>query len=121
MRMRSRKGMLRERCMQFLFGWSCPSRWNRFASVLELFIMDAFVDLFITLCIIVNTVFMAMDHAGMTDELTRALAIGNYVRRLSPSSYSLSIDHIVGRGGSLADSTPFVIRVKGSNSALAAT
>ena len=34
--------------------------------LLVLFITDAFVDMFITVCIVVNTVFMALDHAGMS-------------------------------------------------------
>jgi len=33
--------------------------------VSESVIMDAFVDLFITLCIISNTAFMACDHANI--------------------------------------------------------
>ena len=41
--------------------------------------MDAFVDLFITLCIVVNTAFMAIDHYGMDEQLTSTLKIGNYV------------------------------------------
>ena len=42
--------------------------------------MDAFVDLFITLCIVVNTIFMAIDHHGMDPELEHVLVNGNYVR-----------------------------------------
>ena len=50
------------------------------AHVIELFIMDAFVDLFITLCIVANTVFMALDHANMDETLMLTLKYGNYVR-----------------------------------------
>ena len=46
--------------------------------------MDAFIDLFITLCIVINTAFMAIDHYGMDKQLTETLRIGNYV----------SIEHI---------------------------
>ena len=42
--------------------------------------MDAFVDLFITLCIVANTVFMALDHANMDETLMLTLKYGNYVR-----------------------------------------
>lgn len=66
-------------CLRLLFDWECFPSWYGFARLVELFIMDAFVDLFITLCIVINTVFMAMDHADMSTEMTRALAIGNYV------------------------------------------
>ena len=41
--------------------------------------MDAFIDLFITLCIVINTAFMAIDHYGMDKQLTETLRIGNYV------------------------------------------
>lgn len=42
-------------------------------------ILDAFADLFITICIILNTLFMALDRYGQSDEMSRALIIGNYV------------------------------------------
>ena len=61
--------------------FECPPQWHKFARIVELFIMDAFVDLFITLCIMINTLFMAIDRAGMSPEETRTLAIGNYVSR----------------------------------------
>jgi len=59
--------------------WECMPCWDTLARAVELFIMDAFVDLFITLCIVLNTIFMAMDHAGMSDQMTKTLTIGNYV------------------------------------------
>ena len=42
--------------------------------------MDAFVDLFITLCIVVNTAFMAADHYDMDPTFAFVLKQGNYVR-----------------------------------------
>lgn len=62
-----------------IYGWECSPGWMRFAGILELFILDPFVDLFITLCIITNTIFMAMDHAGIQPELSNILNIGNTV------------------------------------------
>lgn len=41
--------------------------------------MDAFVDLFIMICIILNTLFMALDQPGQSAKMTRILTIGNYV------------------------------------------
>lgn len=43
------------------------------------FILDAFVDLFITICIVLNTLFMALDHSGQSDQMARILSTGNYV------------------------------------------
>ena len=74
------KEYIKTKCVHLLLGWECSPCWYRFAHVIELFIMDAFVDLFITLCIVINTAFMAMEHAGMNDQLARTLIIGNYVR-----------------------------------------
>ena len=90
------KEMLRFRVQQLLFDWQCCGCWQRFARIVELFIMDAFVDLFITLCIVLNTAFMAVDHAGMSDHMVHVLTIGNYVRNcifihLFSVNYELSV------------------------------
>ena len=50
-----------------------------FQEYTHLFIMDAFVDLFITLCIVVNTFFMALDHHDMDEELARVGSAANEV------------------------------------------
>lgn len=76
----SKKEFFKAKCHQLLFGWECCPCWYRFARVIELFIMDAFVDLFITLCIVINTLFMAMDHDKMSTQLESTLKYGNYVR-----------------------------------------
>jgi len=34
------------------------------------------------MCIVINTAFMAVDHAGMSSELANVLIVGNYVRLL---------------------------------------
>ena len=42
-------------------------------------VFDPFVDLFITLCIVVNTLFMALDHHDMDPTTQNLLNNGNYV------------------------------------------
>ena len=42
-------------------------------------VLDAFVDLFITICILVNTAFMAYDQHGLTAESKNFLERGNGV------------------------------------------
>lgn len=42
-------------------------------------VMDPFVDLGITICIVLNTVFMAMEHYPMTEEFENVLTVGNLV------------------------------------------
>ena len=76
----TKKEWAKAKGMQLLFGWECSPGWKKFAVWVELFIMDAFVDLFITLCIVVNTSFMAIDHHGMDPNLEHVLVNGNYVR-----------------------------------------
>lgn len=44
--------------------------------------MDPFVDLAITICIVLNTLFMAMEHHPMTDEFKNVLTVGNLVSPL---------------------------------------
>ncbi|XP_042876666.1 sodium channel protein para-like isoform X15 [Penaeus japonicus] len=58
--------------------WDCCRVWVRFAEFVETIIFDPFVELFITLCIAVNTLFMAMDHYGMNKEFENFLKTGNY-------------------------------------------
>lgn len=53
--------------------------------------MDPFVDLTITICIVLNTLFMAMEHHPMTEEFKSVLTVGNLVSRLKAFLfYSLS-------------------------------
>jgi len=87
----NKKEFMKEKLMQLMFGWECHPYWYKFAHVVELFIMDAFVDLFITLCIVVNTLFMAIDQANMNDTLERTLIVGNYVRHHSSQFLSLTV------------------------------
>lgn len=43
-------------------------------------VMDPFADLTITMCIVLNTLFMALEHYNMTDEFEEMLQVGNLVR-----------------------------------------
>lgn len=45
----------------------------------KLVVMDPFVDLGITICIVLNTLFMAMEHYPMTEEFENVLTVGNLV------------------------------------------
>lgn len=48
--------------------------------------MDPFFDLFITICIVLNAVFMAMEHYPMTEDFEMRLSIGNLVsaKKINP-------------------------------------
>lgn len=42
-------------------------------------IYNPFAVLFVILCILLNTLFMALDHHAMSQDLEEVLTIGNYV------------------------------------------
>ncbi len=43
-----------------------------------LIVMDPFVDLAITICIVLNTVFMAMEHYPMSPHFEEVLFVGTW-------------------------------------------
>ncbi|XP_044531444.1 sodium channel protein type 11 subunit alpha [Gracilinanus agilis] len=59
--------------------WESSPLWLRIKRVVEFVIMDPFADLAITICIILNTVFMSMEHYGQGKDFEKMLNIGNYV------------------------------------------
>ena len=48
--------------IQILCIWDCCSIWLKIAELFSYLVFDPFTELFITLCIVVNVVFMALDH-----------------------------------------------------------
>ncbi|XP_015234137.1 PREDICTED: sodium channel protein type 2 subunit alpha-like isoform X3 [Cyprinodon variegatus] len=59
--------------------WDCCPAWLKIKEVVSMVVMDPFVDLAITICIVLNTLFMAMEHYPMTKEFDNLLTIGNLV------------------------------------------
>ncbi|XP_029283723.1 LOW QUALITY PROTEIN: sodium channel protein type 5 subunit alpha-like, partial [Cottoperca gobio] len=59
--------------------WECSPSWLRLKQLVNIMVMDPFLDLTITVCIVLNTLFMAMEHYPMTDEFNGMLSIGNLV------------------------------------------
>lgn len=59
--------------------WDCCWPWLKFQSAISALVFDPFVELFITLCIVVNTLFMALDHHNMDKDMEKILKSGNYV------------------------------------------
>uniref|UniRef100_A0A3B4F9R1 Sodium channel protein n=1 Tax=Pundamilia nyererei TaxID=303518 RepID=A0A3B4F9R1_9CICH len=47
--------------------WECCPGWLKLKKIVKLIVMDPFMDLFITICIALNTLFMAMEHYPMSD------------------------------------------------------
>uniref|UniRef100_A0AAV2K372 Sodium channel protein n=1 Tax=Knipowitschia caucasica TaxID=637954 RepID=A0AAV2K372_KNICA len=59
--------------------WECCPIWMKVKRVVHLIVMDPFTDLAITVCIVLNTLFMAMEHDPMTEHFAFFLTVGNYV------------------------------------------
>ncbi|XP_051986095.1 sodium channel protein type 2 subunit alpha-like isoform X9 [Xyrauchen texanus] len=59
--------------------WDCCPAWLKVKEIVNMVVMDPFVDLAITICIVLNTLFMAMEHYPMTEEFNHVLLVGNLV------------------------------------------
>ena len=68
------------KCSHKVLIWNCCTPWVKFKKIIHLIVMDPFVDLGITICIVLNTLFMAMEHYPMTEHFDSVLNVGNLVR-----------------------------------------
>nr|XP_055138510.1 sodium channel protein type 5 subunit alpha isoform X2 [Symphalangus syndactylus] len=59
--------------------WECCPLWTSIKQGVKLVVMDPFADLTITMCIVLNTLFMALEHYNMTSEFEEMLQVGNLV------------------------------------------
>ncbi|XP_021410982.1 sodium channel protein type 5 subunit alpha [Lonchura striata] len=59
--------------------WDCCPLWLRIKEKVAAFIQDPFFDLTITVCIVMNTLFMALEHNNMSPTFKFMLKIGNLV------------------------------------------
>ncbi|NWZ62700.1 SCN5A protein, partial [Acrocephalus arundinaceus] len=59
--------------------WNCCPHWLRIKEKVSAFIKDPFFDLTITVCIVMNTLFMALEHNNMSCTFKLMLKIGNLV------------------------------------------
>uniref|UniRef100_H0XZP2 Sodium channel protein n=1 Tax=Otolemur garnettii TaxID=30611 RepID=H0XZP2_OTOGA len=67
------------KCAHKVLIWNCCVPWVKFKNIIHLIVMDPFVDLGITICIVLNTLFMAMEHYPMTEHFDNVLSVGNLV------------------------------------------
>lgn len=71
--------------------WDCCPLWLKIKKVVELIVMDPFTDLTITICIVLNTLFMAMEHQPMSPDFSKILTEGNVVSELQPNAINLFV------------------------------
>ncbi|TDH06943.1 hypothetical protein EPR50_G00118540 [Perca flavescens] len=76
----------RQKCPPFWYDfahnfliWECCPAWLKIKKLVKLIVMDPFGDLTITICIVLNTLFMAMEHYSMNSGFTKMLYVGNVV------------------------------------------
>lgn len=70
--------------------WECHPHWVKLKEIVNLIVMDPFVDLAITICIVLNTLFMAMEHHPMTPTFEHVLAVGNLVSSFCAKSFPVA-------------------------------
>ncbi|XP_067610130.1 sodium channel protein type 11 subunit alpha isoform X3 [Pseudorca crassidens] len=59
--------------------WDCSPRWLCIKKALRTMMTDPFTELAITICIIINTLFLAMEHYQMDQSFENMLYTGNLV------------------------------------------
>lgn len=59
--------------------------WLSLQNVLYKVVKDPLFELFITLCIVLNTTFLALEHHGMSETVRSVLDIGNKVNDIKCS------------------------------------
>ncbi|RMZ93884.1 sodium channel para isoform X6 [Brachionus plicatilis] len=59
--------------------WECLPKYNKIKKIVGFLVLDPFFDLFITICIIFNTLFLALDHHNMNQNFSETLTKGNYI------------------------------------------
>ncbi|NWI22884.1 SCN5A protein, partial [Sula dactylatra] len=69
---------LKDLALKYLI-WDCCPLWLRIKKKVAAFIKDPFIDLTITVCIVMNTLFMALEHNNMSDNFKLMLNVGNLV------------------------------------------
>lgn len=55
--------------------------WLQFQNCLYGIVKDPLFELFITTCIVLNTLFLALEHHGMSENVRQVLDIGNKVNK----------------------------------------
>ncbi|XP_048366458.1 sodium channel protein type 4 subunit alpha-like [Sphaerodactylus townsendi] len=69
---------LHELALKYLV-WNCCPLWVKIKKKVNALVSDPFTDLTVTLCIVVNTLFMALEHYKMTTGFKTMLSTGNTV------------------------------------------
>uniref|UniRef100_A0A8C6ZBB7 Sodium channel protein n=1 Tax=Nothoprocta perdicaria TaxID=30464 RepID=A0A8C6ZBB7_NOTPE len=69
---------LKKIALKYLIWDYCPL-WLKIKKKVAAFIKDPFIDLTITVCIVMNTLFMALEHNNMSNNFKSMLNVGNLI------------------------------------------
>ena len=73
--------------------WDCSPCWLKLKEFVCVIVTHPFTDLFLTICIILNIFFLALECYPMSEETTNVLSIGNLVRLLLYIIFSFLSHH----------------------------
>ncbi|XP_047727314.1 sodium channel protein type 7 subunit alpha isoform X3 [Prionailurus viverrinus] len=76
---RKRRPLCLYRFAKTLLIWNCSPCWLKLKEFIHMIIMDPFTDLVLTICIILNVCFLALECYPMSEETTSVLSIGNLI------------------------------------------
>lgn len=65
-------------CLDMLCIWECCGAWLKIQKIISLVVFDPFTELFIILCILINTLFMALDSDDADAYMKSIFERGNY-------------------------------------------
>uniref|UniRef100_A0A2K6ESW7 Sodium channel protein n=1 Tax=Propithecus coquereli TaxID=379532 RepID=A0A2K6ESW7_PROCO len=95
--------------------WDCSPQWLCIKKVLKTVMTDPFTELAITICIIINTVFLAMEHHEMKQDFESMLNTGNlvftgiFIAEMCLKIIALDPYHYFRRGWNIFDSIVAVL------------
>ncbi|XP_006879543.1 PREDICTED: sodium channel protein type 7 subunit alpha [Elephantulus edwardii] len=67
------------RCAKIFCIWDCSPCWLKLKEFAHMILMDPFTDLALVICIILNTLLLALEHYPMNEDFDTLLSIGNLV------------------------------------------
>lgn len=65
-------------CLDILCIWECCGAWLKIQKIISIVVFDPFTELFIILCILINTLFMALDSDDADAHMKIIFERGNY-------------------------------------------
>lgn len=65
-------------CLDMLCIWECCAPWLAIQKLISVIVFDPFTELFIILCILINTLFMALDSDDTDAQMKSIFERGNY-------------------------------------------